>query len=239
VQPHQTPRSQPRCVSRRALCTLPPCHRLPSPLNLPPAFTHAIDRRSRVVRSTRGHSLPRWLPLQLASTAGSSEYLWVADPIDGTTNFVHALPLSVVSIGVARKGVVVVAVIFDPYRDELFTAIRGGGAFLNGVPIRVSKEAHLSGALLSYGFNVRPNVFSPTVRAIERLLLQCRGTRCLGSACLHLAWTAAGRFTVSFACLRARVRARVRACVCACVCVFVLVCVRFVAMKDEAPAHVS
>ena len=67
-----------------------------------------------------------------------AEFVWVVDPIDGTTNFVSSIPLSAVSIGVARRGVVVVGVIYEPYRDELFHAVRGGGAWLNGARVRAA-----------------------------------------------------------------------------------------------------
>ncbi|OUS45539.1 hypothetical protein BE221DRAFT_83674 [Ostreococcus tauri] len=80
------------------------------------------------------------------------DWLWVVDPIDGTTNFVHGLPLSAISIGVAYKGELQVAVIMDPFRDECFTAILGGGAKLNGTPIKVGEEATALEAVVVTGY---------------------------------------------------------------------------------------
>jgi myo-inositol-1(or 4)-monophosphatase len=81
----------------------------------------------------------------------SKEWLWVVDPIDGTTNFVQGIPCSVVSIGVAHNAEVVVGVIYEPYRDELYTAVRGKGSKLNGVPIHVSPETSIKNAVYGFG----------------------------------------------------------------------------------------
>jgi myo-inositol-1(or 4)-monophosphatase len=127
--------------------------------------------------------------------SGGSGWLWVCDPLDGTTNFCHGLPLSVVSIGVALRGVVLVAVIYDPYRDELFTAIRGRGAHLNGAPLRVAATADLGAALFSVGFHSDERVGATMMRGAAALLPRVRGVRNLGSAALHLAYVAAGRLS--------------------------------------------
>lgn len=80
-----------------------------------------------------------------------SDWLWIVDPIDGTTNFVHGMPLCMPSVAVAYKGEVVVGVIFDPHRNELFTAIKGGGAFMNGKPIQVGEQDTIGDAVVAMG----------------------------------------------------------------------------------------
>jgi myo-inositol-1(or 4)-monophosphatase len=80
-----------------------------------------------------------------------SDWLWIVDPIDGTTNFVHGMPLSMPSIAVAYKGEVMVGVIYDQHRDELFTATRGGGAFMNGKPIKVGDQDIIGDAVVAMG----------------------------------------------------------------------------------------
>ncbi|KAA0159867.1 hypothetical protein FNF27_04079 [Cafeteria roenbergensis] len=133
-----------------------------------------------------------------ASTAAldellASEWLWVVDPIDGTTNFVQSAPLSVVSIGVAFRGEVVVGVIYDPYRNELFSAVRGQGAKLNGAPISVSSESSLTEAYMMFGIHSTARVRDPMLKAVTALSPRLRAVRCLGSAALHMAWTSCGR----------------------------------------------
>ena len=87
---------------------------------------------------------------------GETEYQWIIDPLDGTTNFIHGMPQYAVSIALAKAGVVEQAVIFDPNRNELFTASKGGGAFLNERRIRVSRRLKLQDSLLGTGFPYRP-----------------------------------------------------------------------------------
>jgi myo-inositol-1(or 4)-monophosphatase len=120
----------------------------------------------------------------------------IVDPIDGTTNFVHSVPLSVVSIGVAHRGELVAGVIYEPYRDELFSAMRGGGAHLNGRPIHVSvRETKLSESYLYFGTHSTARVREPMLKAVGHMASRVRAVRSLGSAAIHLAWIAAGRGT--------------------------------------------
>jgi len=121
--------------------------------------------------------------------------LWVVDPLDGTTNFAHGVPIWSVSIGVLRDGKPAVGVVHDPMRDECFTAVRGGGAFLNGRPIRVSAARELDRALLVTGFpyDIRTSPVN-NLDHFARFMLRSRAVRRLGSAALDLAWVAAGRF---------------------------------------------
>ncbi|CAK4773212.1 hypothetical protein LEN26_018229 [Aphanomyces euteiches] len=128
-----------------------------------------------------------------------TKWLWVVDPIDGTTNFVHARPASVVSIAVAYEGQVVAGVIYDPYRDELFSALRGHGAFLNDVAMHVSKkEQQFSQALVGFGIGTKPSVRLPMLDVITRFSNTCRGLRLQGAAALELAWVSCGRQTGFF-----------------------------------------
>ena len=123
-----------------------------------------------------------------------SEYRWVIDPLDGTTNFTHGLPIFCVSIGVEHKGILVAGAIYDPSADELFTAEKGGGAYLNGKRIQVSASDKLINSLLVTGFpyNVKENP-GKVVEHFVNMLMVGQGVRRLGSAALDLAYVAAGR----------------------------------------------
>ena len=129
-----------------------------------------------------------------ASDGAAQERRWLIDPIDGTQNFAHGVPLYCVSIALQLRDETVVAVIFDPCRDELFSAAVGQGATLNGEAIAVSACAALSESLLVTGFPTRQDqAFETTLRQFDRLTRQGRGIRRLGSAALDLAYVAAGR----------------------------------------------
>jgi myo-inositol-1(or 4)-monophosphatase len=122
-------------------------------------------------------------------------YCWFIDPIDGTTNFYHGLPLFTVSIGLAHQGKPLLGVVHAPALDECYWARRGGGAFCNGAPIRVSETADLPDALLSSGFAYSRNRQSYTnLENFQRLLMESREVRRCGSAALDLCWVACGRF---------------------------------------------
>ena len=130
----------------------------------------------------------------LAGTNPESEYQWIIDPLDGTTNFIHGLPQYAISIGLAHKGVMTQAVVYDPNRNELFTATRGGGAFLNDKRIRVSKRIRLDEALIGTGFPYRVFDHIDAYLAIFRDIAQkTAGMRRPGAAALDLAWVACGR----------------------------------------------
>ena len=126
---------------------------------------------------------------------GDSEYQWIIDPLDGTTNFIHGMPQYAVSIALAKAGVVEQAVIFDPNRNELFTASKGGGAFLNERRIRVSRRLKLQDSLLGTGFPYRSFDLVDTYLAIFKELTQkTAGQRRPGAASLDLAYVASGRY---------------------------------------------
>jgi myo-inositol-1(or 4)-monophosphatase len=127
----------------------------------------------------------------------NKEWLWIVDPIDGTTNFVHHRPASVVSIACANKGIVQLGVIYDPYLDEMFTAQKGKGAFWNKKKISVSKESTFSEALIGFGIGTKNSVRLPMLDCVREFSAKCRGIRLQGSAAIELAWTACGRQTVN------------------------------------------
>jgi myo-inositol-1(or 4)-monophosphatase len=130
-----------------------------------------------------------------SGVTGSSEFVWVVDPLDGTTNFVHGFPTFSVSIALRRRDTLEVAVVYDPCRQELFTATRGRGAQLDGKRIRVSERRELEGALIGTGFPFRSNQkWLPVyLRMLRRVMEQTAGVRRPGSAALDLSYVAAGR----------------------------------------------
>ena len=130
------------------------------------------------------------------------EFRWYVDPLDGTTNFAHGFPHFCVSMGLEQRpaglkpeedGTLVAGVIYDPMRDELFTAERGKGAWLNGKRLHVSRIAELAESLLSTGFPSRKRHDSPNVHFYQEFTLRSHGVRRAGSAALDLAFVASGR----------------------------------------------
>jgi myo-inositol-1(or 4)-monophosphatase len=137
-----------------------------------------------------GHQTPKGdVPPQEA------EHLWIIDPLDGTTNFIHGLPQYCISIALMQRGVVTQGLVYDPNRDELYTASKGGGAFLNDRRIRVSRATKVEGALIGTGFPFRK--LDDLDRYLELFKLvthKAAGVRRPGAAALDLAYVAAGRF---------------------------------------------
>lgn len=130
------------------------------------------------------------------STGGAedSEYQWIIDPLDGTTNFLHGFPQYAVSIALARNGILEHAVVFDPTRNELFTASKGSGAFLNDRRIRVTRRTRLAESLIGTGFPFREFKHLDAYLAMFRELTQkTAGIRRPGAAALDLAYVASGR----------------------------------------------
>ena len=128
-----------------------------------------------------------------------SEYRWYIDPLDGTTNFAHGFPVFCVSIAlehqdVEHRGQRIAAVIYDPTRDELFSAEQGRGTHLNGEPIRVSETASLKESLLATGFPSHKRHKNPNIYFYHQITLRSHGVRRAGSAALDLCNVAAGRF---------------------------------------------
>jgi myo-inositol-1(or 4)-monophosphatase len=127
--------------------------------------------------------------------AAPSRYRWIIDPIDGTTNFAHGLALFCCSIALEIDGVVAVGVVYDPMAEELFTAERGAGAWLNGAPLRVSACDQMLEALLCTGFPYSVHEQRQRMVAVfEEFLGIAQGVRRLGSAALDLCYVGAGRF---------------------------------------------
>jgi myo-inositol-1(or 4)-monophosphatase len=130
--------------------------------------------------------------------AQDSEFVWIIDPLDGTTNFIHGLPVYCVSIALAVKGKIEQAVVYDPTRNDLFTATKGRGAYMNDRRIRVSKRIHMEECLISTGFPYRAGDNLPKyLSMLGDVMPRCAGVRRPGAAALDLAYVAAG-FTDGF-----------------------------------------
>jgi myo-inositol-1(or 4)-monophosphatase len=129
------------------------------------------------------------------SKGRTSEYRWIVDPLDGTTNFTHGFPVFCVSIGLEWKGELLLGVIYDPNFDELFTAEKGRGAFLNGKRLRVSQRQSLIESMLVTGFpyNITENPGN-AVELFVKFLMEAQAVRRMGSAAIDLAYVAAGRY---------------------------------------------
>jgi myo-inositol-1(or 4)-monophosphatase len=126
----------------------------------------------------------------------NAEFLWIVDPIDGTTNFVHGFPFFSVSIALAHNGEVIVGVVYDPLHDEVFVAEKGKGAYLKGKRIHVSGEDRLSEGLIATGFPADHLKSLPiNLAGIASVAPKVRNLRIAGSAALHLAYVAAGRLS--------------------------------------------
>jgi myo-inositol-1(or 4)-monophosphatase len=125
--------------------------------------------------------------------AKDSEFVWIIDPLDGTTNFIHGLPVYCVSIALAVKGKIEQAVVYDPTRNDLFTATKGRGAYLNDRRLRVSKRVRLEDSLISTGFPYRPgDDFNSYLKMMGDVMKKTSGLRRPGAAALDLAYVAAG-----------------------------------------------
>ncbi|MUI11835.1 inositol monophosphatase [Massilia dura] len=123
-----------------------------------------------------------------------SEFVWVIDPLDGTTNFMHGFPQYAVSIALQQRGVITLGVVYDPVRNELFTAEKGAGAYLNDKRIRVRKLDRIAGALLGTGYkNGSGKALDEYLKMYGIMAERCHGVRRAGSAALDLAYVASGR----------------------------------------------
>ncbi len=127
-------------------------------------------------------------------TQAASGYCWYVDPLDGTTNYAHGLPIFAVSLGLEHDGEMLAGAVFNPVLEEMFTAVRGGGARLNGAPISVSACSELGEALLATGFPSRKRHQNPNIHFYQHFTLTTHGMRRLGAAALDLCYTACGRF---------------------------------------------
>ena len=129
-----------------------------------------------------------------ANLHDEKEYVWIIDPLDGTTNFIHGFPQYAVSIALQHRGQITQAVVYDPNRNDLFTASKGAGAFLNEKRIRVTRRDKIADALIGTGFPFRAGDNIDEYLKMFKLMTQsCAGLRRPGSAALDLAYVAAGR----------------------------------------------
>ncbi len=129
------------------------------------------------------------------SDKGSKAYNWIIDPLDGTTNFIHDLPVYSVSVALAKGEEILVGVVYELGRKELFTAWKDGGAWLNGQPIRVSGENALSKSLIATGFPYYDfQQMEAYINVLKQLLKSTHGLRRMGSAAVDMAYVACGRF---------------------------------------------
>ncbi len=159
-------------------------------------FVTEVDREAEqaIIRTLREAYPDHSILAEESGASGESDYQWIVDPLDGTTNFLHGFPQYAVAIALSHKGVVTQAVIYDPAHNDLYTATRGAGAYLNDQRLRVSKRAQLKSSLIGTGFPFRQiehlDVYLATLREIMR---GASDVRRAGSAALDLAYVAAGR----------------------------------------------
>jgi len=127
------------------------------------------------------------------------EWQWIIDPLDGTTNFIHQIPIFAISVGLQHNDEMVVGVVYEINRNECFYASKNNGAFLNGNPIQVSKTAALSDSLIATGFPYYDyDLLENYIHVFKKLMTSTRGMRRLGSAAIDLCFTACGRFDAFF-----------------------------------------
>ena len=164
----------------------------------PKDFVSEVDRAAEAaIVETLLDAYPDHAILAEEGTAkganADAENLWIIDPLDGTTNFLHGFPQYCVSIALQHRGQITQAVIYDPVRNDLFTATRGRGAFLNERRIRVSKRDHLRDCLVGTGFPFRDGSYLDTyLKMMKAMIEQTAGLRRPGAAALDLAYVAAG-----------------------------------------------
>lgn len=160
-------------------------------------FVTEIDRAAEreIIEIVRKHYPNHAFLAEESGRSGEHEVTWIIDPLDGTTNFLHGFPVFAVSIAVQQRGRLEIACVYDPMRQEIFSAVRGAGAHLENRRIRVSKQRTLEGALLATGYPYRhderqADAYFATLRALSRVTA---GIRRPGSAALDLSYVAAGR----------------------------------------------
>ena len=165
----------------------------------PSDFVSNADLKAeRILREELAKARPGYafLAEESGATAGSdSEHRWIIDPLDGTTNFLHGLPHFAISVALERAGELVAGVVYDPIKDEMFLAEKGGGAFLNDRRLRVSARKNLGESLLATGIPFRGHGGTEDFkRQLDFAMNETAGVRRLGAAALDLAYVAAGRY---------------------------------------------
>jgi myo-inositol-1(or 4)-monophosphatase len=160
-------------------------------------FVTQVDRAAEeaIIDVIKDHYPEHAILAEESGASGDHEYQWIIDPLDGTTNFVHGFPVFSVSIAVARAGEIEHGVVYDPLRQEIFTASRGQGAQLDGHKIRVSKRTTLRPSLIATGLPYRANLkhLDRYLGMLRAVMLETAGIRRPGSAALDLCYVAAGR----------------------------------------------
>ena len=165
-----------------------------SPVSLVTETDMAADRaiRRRILKAFPDHGI---MTEEQAAVESRSPYRWIIDPLDGTTNFAHQIPLFAVSIGLEYQGDIVMGGIYNPVLKELFFAEKGKGALLNGKRIRVSRTGSIIDSLLVTGFPYdRQKKARFYLKFVQGFMQRCRGVRRLGAASIDLAYVACGRF---------------------------------------------
>jgi myo-inositol-1(or 4)-monophosphatase len=160
-------------------------------------YVSEVDRAAEqtIIETLLGAYPSHAILAEESGSQGDSEYVWIIDPLDGTTNFLHGFPQYAVSIALQHKGVLSQAVIYDPTRNDLFTASRGRGAYLNDRRLRVSKRKELADCLIGTGFPyTRFEHLGAYMDILRDMMQKTSGLRRPGSAALDLAYTAAGRY---------------------------------------------
>lgn len=160
-------------------------------------FVSEVDHAAEleIIKLIRRHYPNHAFLAEESGRTGDNETLWIIDPLDGTTNFLHGFPTFCVSIACQQKGRLEHAVVYDPISQEIFSASRGAGAHLDNRRIRVSKQRGLEGALISTGFPYRSNVqfMDAYMEMLKAVMQNAAGVRRPGAAALDLAYVAAGR----------------------------------------------
>lgn len=164
----------------------------------PGDFVSAADTRAeKVLRKELDRARPGYsfLMEEGGFLDRGSDHRWIIDPLDGTLNFLHALPVFAISLALESRGELVAGVIYNPISEELFTAEKGRGAYVNDRRMRVSARRELHDAVIATGIPALSKTGHPEAIRVQRdLMMQTAGLRATGSAALNLAWLAAGRF---------------------------------------------
>jgi myo-inositol-1(or 4)-monophosphatase len=160
-------------------------------------FVTHIDRESeQIIINTIRSRFPHhhFLTEESLKEEGSGEFRWLIDPLDGTTNFIHGYPVFSVSIALELNRDIILGLIYDPLRDDIFTSEKGCGAFLNGKPVKVSNVTDLANSLISTGFPFRKrNLIDEYLKLFKNIFYRVSDIRRAGSAALDLAYVACGR----------------------------------------------
>ena len=154
-----------------------------------------VDKESEaIIRKIISNDFPDHVILgEEEGQTGTGKFRWIVDPLDGTLNYAHGFPMYCSSVALEVDGEIIVGAIYDSVRDELFTAVKGNGAYLNGAPIQVSSTNNFKQCFLATGFAYDPELIVKNVPIFERVHLKCQAVRRAGAAALDLAYVACGR----------------------------------------------